>query len=104
MSEADTPPTAGETPELIEQQKQAAEAEARAAQPDNAPAPVVPTTPADESEPETVLVSVDQPFYQDAFVASDTLTVDRKGVLVPKDDVADLVNAASQAGISLKVG
>lgn len=64
--------------------------------------PVEPTEPA---EPDSrVPVSVAGPLWVSAFQASDTLTVDRLGVLVDEDDVEALTNLAADSGVTLKVG
>lgn len=69
--------------------------------PQNAGDDTTPQPPATAEE--RVRVAVVNPFYVDSFVAFDTLTVDRLGVKVPRDDVPDLVLKASKSGVTLKV-
>jgi hypothetical protein len=52
----------------------------------------------------TVRLVLDGPMWVRAFRASDTLTIDRSGVLVPEADAEALVASAAKAGASVKVG
>lgn len=92
MTQPDTVPTAGDTPEELA----AAEAAANTS----------PTAPEQAPEPSTgaqVLLSVDRPFFVAEFVDG-SLTIDRTGVLVDETAVESIVASASASGIALKVG